>query len=74
MPHTHDQLPTGSTPTVPTHQAPGAFGHFAFIRKPASDLGWDWGPALAPAGVHGDVLLVSYCQPYVAGARATACA
>lgn len=79
IPPTHHwtcPLPATNATCTPARrpQAPGAFGHFAFIRKPASDLGWDWGPALAPAGVHGDVLLVSYCQPYVAGARATTCA
>eukprot|EP00198_Chlamydomonas_reinhardtii_P007971 XP_001697308.1 predicted protein [Chlamydomonas reinhardtii] len=47
--------------------APYAYGQFAFIRKPASDLGWDWGPALAPAGLHGSVRLERYCLPYAAG-------
>ncbi|GLC57765.1 hypothetical protein PLESTB_001264400 [Pleodorina starrii] len=52
---------------MPSNTAPGSFGQFAFIRKPASDLGWDWGPAFAPAGVHGAVRLVRYCVPYVTG-------
>lgn len=28
-----------------------------FIRKPAADFGWDWGPAFVPAGLPGRVLL-----------------
>ncbi|KXZ48197.1 hypothetical protein GPECTOR_29g104 [Gonium pectorale] len=52
---------------VPSNTAVGAFGQFAFVRKPASDLGWDWGPAFAPAGVAGPVRLVWYCRPFLAG-------
>ena len=37
-------------------QAPRAVPHFNFLRKPASDFGWDWGPAFAPAGLGGVTL------------------
>lgn len=30
-----------------------------FIRKTASDFGWDWGPAFVPVGIVGDVKLFS---------------
>jgi beta-mannosidase len=32
---------------------------FNFIRKPASDFGWDWGPAIAPVGLSGRVYLIT---------------
>ena len=32
-------------------QAPGAIPHYNFLRKTASDFGWDWGPAFAAAGL-----------------------
>jgi len=32
-------------------QAPGAMPHYNFLRKTASDFGWDWGPAFAAAGL-----------------------
>ena len=56
---------------LPSNTAPGAFPHFAFVRKPASDFGWDWGPALAPAGLHGHVWLESYSVLHLAGVLAT---
>jgi len=52
---------------MPTNQAPGAFKHFSFIRKPASDFGWDWGPAFAPAGIHGQVQLLALSTAVVRG-------
>eukprot|EP00798_Chlamydomonas_sp_ICE-L_P026906 gene26906-4522_t len=48
---------------IPTNQAPGAFLHYPFIRKPASDFGWDWGPAFAPAGIPGAVYMLSIDTP-----------
>ena len=38
-------------------QQVGSLPHYNFIRKAASDFGWDWGPALAPAGMTGSVTL-----------------
>mmetsp|Transcript_29005 Transcript_29005/g.63450 ORF Transcript_29005/g.63450 Transcript_29005/m.63450 type:complete len:1018 (-) Transcript_29005:480-3533(-) len=41
--------------------------HFNFVRKTASDFGWDWGPAYVPQGIMGRVSLVTfavgYCMP-----------
>ncbi len=34
--------------------------HYNFLRKTASDFGWDWGPALMPAGILGPVRLEAY--------------
>ncbi|KAI0644693.1 glycoside hydrolase family 2 protein [Trametes meyenii] len=34
----------------------------AFIRKIASDFGWDWGPAFAPAGVFKPAFLVTLSE------------
>ncbi|PSC75824.1 molecular chaperone [Micractinium conductrix] len=42
---------------VPATQQVGSLPHYNFIRKAASDFGWDWGPALAPAGMTGSVTL-----------------
>lgn len=41
--------------------------HYNFLRKPPADFGWDWGPALAPAGIYGGVLLVAYNTVYITG-------
>ena len=43
---------------------------YNFLRKPASDFGWDWGPAFAPSGVYGDVSLVGYSAGMLTGANA----
>ena len=40
---------------------------FNMVRKPASDFGWDWGPAFAPAGLYGDVQLVGYSDAHLVG-------
>ncbi len=45
----------------------GGFAHFAFLRKPASDWGWDWGPAFAPSGIHGDVKLIALDTALLSG-------
>ena len=41
--------------------------HYNFLRKPAADFGWDWGPAFAPAGIFGGILLVVYDTVYITG-------
>ena len=51
---------------VPAVQQPGSIPHFNFIRKPASDLGWDWGPAFAPSGLSG-VKLRGFSSPFLTG-------
>jgi beta-mannosidase len=43
---------------------------YNFLRKPASDFGWDWGPAYAPSGVYGAVDLVGYSAGVLTGAGA----
>ena len=48
-------------------QLPHMIPHYNFLRKPPADFGWDWGPALAPAGIYGGVLLVAYKTVYITG-------
>jgi hypothetical protein len=43
---------------------------YNFLRKPASDFGWDWGPAFAPSGIYGGVELVGYSAGMLTGASA----
>lgn len=43
------------------------YDHYNFIRKPASDFGWDWGPAFSPAGIFGGVSLEAYSTAYLTG-------
>ena len=43
------------------------YPHLNFLRKPACDFGWDWGPALAPAGILGAVQLLVADFPYLTG-------
>ncbi|EIE20788.1 glycoside hydrolase [Coccomyxa subellipsoidea C-169] len=45
---------------VPGLTQPGGMSNYNYIRKPASDFGWDWGPAFAPAGLYGTVELQAY--------------
>lgn len=42
---------------VPYTRQQGSAGQYNFIRKAASDFGWDWGPALVPAGISGIITL-----------------
>ena len=53
---------------IPSNIAPGAFPHFSFLRKPASDWGWDWGPAIAPSGIHSPIKLIHLIEPMLRGA------
>ena len=41
--------------------------HWNFLRKPASDFGWDWGPAFAPSGIYGGVQLKAYSAAHMTG-------
>ncbi|GAB4815645.1 hypothetical protein N2152v2_002691 [Parachlorella kessleri] len=45
----------------------GALPHYNFIRKAASDFGWDWGPAFAPVGITGGVWLRAYADAFLTG-------
>ena len=40
-----------------TQQLGNIGGAYNFVRKAASDFGWDWGPAFAPAAISGAVEL-----------------
>eukprot|EP00884_Botryococcus_braunii_P002498 jgi/Botrbrau1/12249/Bobra.0361s0012.2 len=42
-------------------------GPYNFVRKTASDFGWDWGPAFVPSGINGPISLVAYSLPYLTG-------
>ncbi|KAI8475070.1 MAG: glycoside hydrolase superfamily, partial [Monoraphidium minutum] len=55
---------------VPTLAAPGAWDVFNFLRKPASDFGWDWGPAFGAAGLSGAVELIAFDRALLTGANA----
>jgi beta-galactosidase/beta-glucuronidase len=47
-----------SFPPVPFTKQVGNTGQYNFIRKAASDFGWDWGPSFAPAGLSAGVEIV----------------
>ena len=44
---------------IPYTKQLGSTGQYNFIRKPASDFGWDWGPSFAPSGISGPVELIT---------------
>ena len=64
-------------PRLPSHtvhtladaclQQLGSIPQYNFVRKAASDFGWDWGPAFAPAGVRGSVQLRATSSAWVVG-------
>ncbi|KAK9835150.1 hypothetical protein WJX81_001501 [Elliptochloris bilobata] len=55
---------------VPGLTQPGGMSYYNFIRKPASDFGWDWGPAFAPSGLYGIVELQAYDTAIITAATA----
>ena len=48
-------------------QQVGAIPGYNFVRKAASDFGWDWGPAFAPAGITGTVELRGHSSAVLTG-------
>lgn len=52
---------------VPSYKHMGSVGAYNFLRKPAFQHGWDFGPALPMAGIHGSVVLHMYRQPELLG-------
>ena len=70
--HTHARSHT-HTRSLPSSlfllsQQLGGMDHWNFLRKPASDFGWDWGPAFAPAGIAGGVSLVAHSSGFLSAA------
>ena len=45
----------------------GGLSYYNFIRKPASDFGWDWGPAFTPAGIYGMIEIEAYSSAIMTG-------
>lgn len=43
---------------VPYTKQVGNTGQYNFIRKAASDFGWDWGPSFAPSGIAAGVEII----------------
>lgn len=65
-----------ASPALPAAQQLGSLPAYNFVRKAASDYGWDWGPAFAPAGIPGAVELLGYSTAVLTGAsrrRQAAC-
>lgn len=54
--------------SVPSMRAPGMLPDYNFVRKAASDFGWDWGPAFTPVGISGGVTLRWFSYPLLTGA------
>jgi hypothetical protein len=52
---------------VPGLTQPGGMSYYNFLRKPASDFGWDWGPAFTPAGLYGSVQIEAYSNAILTG-------
>lgn len=52
---------------VPYVAQVGALHDWNFVRKAASDYGWDWGPAFAPAGVMGSASLTVHSSARIVG-------
>ncbi|CAK0764706.1 hypothetical protein CVIRNUC_003185 [Coccomyxa viridis] len=53
---------------VPGLTQPGGLAYYNFIRKPASDFGWDWGPAFTPAGIYGMTEIQAYSNAIMTAA------
>ena len=49
---------------------PSNYGPFNYIRKMASNFGWDWGPNVATAGIWKDLRLESWSTARLADVRA----
>ena len=53
---------------VPGLTQPGGMSYYNYLRKPASDFGWDWGPAFTPSGLYGTVEVQAYSTAILTGA------
>lgn len=47
------------------HVSHSTYPHYNFVRKPAADFGWDWGPGIAPVGLPGKIVLAARSEPEI---------
>ena len=67
--HAAVRTPRAGQPRCP-HGLPACSRRWLLLvcrRKPASDFGWDWGPAFAAAGIHGGVKVVGLEEAELTG-------